>query len=201
MPGRAPPVRFLGSFRPAKESTRSLVILKKQVAGLTASALSRFVARACRSTRLRGGVNVLVTTNRKMQALNSRFRKKDAATDVLSFPAAPNPGTEIAGDIAISAEMAVRSARRWGHSEVEEIKILALHGILHLAGFDHERDNGEMAREEARLRNTLGLPAALIERQLGDRAKKPLAAKGTRKVRTGRENASIANRRALRKLR
>jgi probable rRNA maturation factor len=147
-------------------------------------------------------VNVLVTTNRKMQALNSRFRKKDAATDVLSFPAAPNPGTEIAGDIAISAEMAVRNAKRWGHSEVEEIKILALHGILHLAGFDHERDNGEMAREEARLRNTLGLPAALIERQLGDRAEKPLAAKGPRKVRTGRENnASIENRRAPRKLR
>jgi probable rRNA maturation factor len=178
-----------------------LVILKKQVAGLTASALSRFVARACRSTRLQGGVNVLVTTNRKMQALNGRFRKKDAATDVLSFPAAPNPGTEMAGDIAISAEIAVRNAKRSGHSEVEEIKILALHGILHLAGFDHERDNGEMAREEARLRNSLGLPTGLIERQLGNRPKKPSAAKGPRKVRTRRENASGENRRAPRKLR
>jgi probable rRNA maturation factor len=177
-----------------------LVILKKQVAGLTASALSRFVTRACRSTRLRGGVNVLVTTNRKMQALNRRFRKKQVATDVLSFPAAPSPGAEVAGDIAISAEMAVRNAKRSGHSEVEEIKILALHGILHLAGFDHERDNGEMAREEARLRNTLRLPTGLIERQLGSRPKKPFVAKGARRVRARGKNASGENRRAPRKL-
>jgi probable rRNA maturation factor len=177
-----------------------LVILKKQVAGLTASALSRFVTRACRSTQLRGGVNVLVTTNRKMQALNGRFRKKDVATDVLSFPAARYPGTEMAGDIAISAEMAVRNARRSGHSEVEEIKILALHGVLHLAGFDHERDHGEMAREEARLRNTLGLPTGLIERQLVNRPKKPFVAKEPPKVRARRKNASGENRRSPRKL-
>jgi probable rRNA maturation factor len=146
-------------------------------------------------------VNVLVTTNRKMRVLNGRFRKKNVATDVLSFPAAPNPGAEMAGDIAISAEIAVRNARRSGHSGAEEIKILALHGILHLAGFDHERDNGEMAREEARLRDTLGLPTGLIERQLGNPPKKPLAAKRPRRVRTRRENALGENRRASRKLR
>jgi probable rRNA maturation factor len=133
--------------------------------------------------------------------LNGRFRKKDAATDVLSFPAAPNPGTKMAGDIAISAEIAVRNAKRAGHSEVEEIKILALHGILHLAGFDHERDNGEMAREEARLRNALRLPTGLIERQLGDKPKKSVVTKGSRTVRARRKNASEENRRAPRKLR
>jgi probable rRNA maturation factor len=177
-----------------------LVILNKQVAGLTASALARFLTRACRSAQLRGGVNVLVTTNRKMQVLNGRFRKKDVPTDVLSFPAAPNPGSEMAGDIAISADMAVRNARRSGHSEVEEIKILALHGILHLAGFDHERDNGEMAREETRLRNAFGLPAGLIERQLGNRRKVPFVAKGSPKFRTRGQNASGNNGRAPRKL-
>jgi probable rRNA maturation factor len=191
---------FWAALDGQKESTQSLVILKKQVAGLTASALSRFVTRACRSTRLRGGVNVLVTTNHKMRALNGRFRKKDIATDVLSFPAAPNPGTEMAGDIAISAEIAVRNAKRSGHSEVQEIKILALHGILHLAGFDHERDNGEMAREEARLRSTLGLPTGLIERQLGKRPSKAFSGKGSRKVRARRKNASGENRRTSRKL-
>lgn len=192
-----PSCSLLGS---GGRSTQSLIILNKQVAGLTASALSRFLTRACRSTQLRGGVNVLVTTNRKMQALNGRFRKKDVATDVLSFPAAPNPGSEMAGDIAISADMAVRNARRSGHSEVEEIKILALHGILHLAGFDHERDNGEMAREETRLRNAFGLPTGLIERQLGNRRKMPFVAKGSPKVRTRGQNASGNNGRAPRKL-
>jgi probable rRNA maturation factor len=168
-----------------------LVILKKPVAGLTVSSLSRFVARACRWARLEGGVNVLVTTDREMRGLNHRFRKKNAATDVLSFPAARNPGEQIAGDIAISAETAVRNARRAGHSGGEEIKVLALHGILHLAGFDHERDQGEMAREELRLRSGLGLPSGLIERAMepGNRRTKHSAATLALKKRTGRADA------------
>ncbi len=72
-----------------------------------------------------------------------------------------------AGDIAISAEIAAQNAKRLGHSIAEEIQILALHGILHLAGFDHERDNGRMAGIEANLRAVLGLPVGLIERNLG----------------------------------
>jgi probable rRNA maturation factor len=69
-----------------------------------------------------------------------------------------------AGDVAISADIARRNARRLGHSLADEVKILVLHGILHLAGFDHERDNGEMARKENRLRRQLKLEGALIER-------------------------------------
>ena len=69
-----------------------------------------------------------------------------------------------AGEIAISADIACQNALRYGHSPAQEIKVLALHGILHLAGYDHERDNGQMAREEARLRRALGLPSTLIER-------------------------------------
>jgi probable rRNA maturation factor len=69
-----------------------------------------------------------------------------------------------AGDVAISADMAAQNARRFGHSPAEEVKVLALHGLLHLAGYDHESDSGTMARREARLREQLGLPVALIER-------------------------------------
>jgi len=75
----------------------------------------------------------------------------------------------LAGDIAISAEMAARNAAPLRHSTADEVKILILHGMLHLAGFDHERDNGEMARRETKLRRELRLPAALIERTLIER--------------------------------
>jgi probable rRNA maturation factor len=141
-----------------------MVILKKRVAGLDEATLARFLGRARRAVGLRGKVTVLVTTNRALRVLNERFRGKDRPTDVLSFPAEPRAAADFAGDVAISAEIAARNARRLGHAPKEEIKILALHGVLHLAGHDHERDHGEMARKEERLRKQLGLPVALIER-------------------------------------
>jgi probable rRNA maturation factor len=141
-----------------------VVIFRKSVPDLSETALARFLARAGRAARLRGRVNVLVTTSRELRALNSRFRGKDKPTDVLSFAPIPGMGNGLAGDIAISAEIAAQSARHLGHSSAEEIKILALHGILHLAGYDHESDEGMMARKEVRLRNLLGLPSGLIER-------------------------------------
>lgn len=110
---------------------------------------------------------MLVTGNRELRALNQRFRGRNEPTDVLSFPANPVGKMGHAGDIAISAEIAAQNAKRLGHSIAKEIQILALHGILHLAGFDHERDNGRMAGIEANLRAELGLPVALIERNLG----------------------------------
>jgi probable rRNA maturation factor len=151
-----------------------VVILHKKVPGLSEISLERFVLRARRATGLREVVNVLVTNGTAVRAFNRRFRGQNRATDVLSFPAAPSVNGEkrgAAGDIAISADIALQNAPRFGHSPAEEVKILALHGILHLAGFDHERDNGEMAREEAKLRRALGLPTALIERA-GRRGKK-----------------------------
>jgi probable rRNA maturation factor len=146
----------------------ALVILQKRVVGLTELALDRFVARARRAAGLRTAVNVLVTSNAELQELNRRFRGKDQPTDVLSFPALPLK-PRYAGDIAISAEIAAHNARAMGHSAAEEIKILALHGILHLRGYDHERDRGKMARREEKLRRDLRLPIGLIERaeQLG----------------------------------
>jgi probable rRNA maturation factor len=148
-----------------------VVILQKKVSGLSGSSLERFVLRARKAAGLLGVVNVLVTNGAAVRSLNRRFRSLDKTTDVLSFPAATLPlgVRKIAGDIAISADIALQNAFRLGHSPVQEVKILALHGILHLAGFDHEHDNGEMARKEMKLRQTLGLPTALIERAEGGR--------------------------------
>lgn len=142
----------------------ALVILQKRVVGLTEVALDRFVTRARRAAGLRAAVNVLVTSNAELKELNRRFRGKDQPTDVLSFPALTGLKPRYAGDIAISAEIAAHSARTLGHTAAEEIKILALHGILHLRGYDHERDRGKMARREEKLRRDLRLPTGLIER-------------------------------------
>jgi probable rRNA maturation factor len=141
-----------------------MVILQKRVPGLTEDTLDRFVTRAKRSVGLRGSVTVLVTSSRELRRLNQRFRGKDTPTDVLSFPALRLAAKRFAGDVAISADIASQNARRLGHSPAEEIKILALHGVLHLAGYDHETDNGAMARREERLRRQLRLPVGLIER-------------------------------------
>jgi probable rRNA maturation factor len=139
-----------------------VVIVHSKVQGVSARAVERFTTRAKREAGVRGEVGVLVTSSAELRRLNRRFRGKDKATDVLSFPSCDR----ITGDIAISAEFGARNARRFGHSPADELKILILHGLLHLAGCDHETDGGEMARKEARLRRTLGLPTALIERTI-----------------------------------
>jgi len=141
-----------------------LVILRKPVAGLSDTALAKFVARASRASKLAGTVNVLVTGSSELRSLNRRFRGKDQPTDVLSFPPGPIFVNGLAGDIAISADIAKQNALRLGHSAAQEIKILTLHGVLHLAGYDHETDDGTMAGKETQLRRSLGLPLGLIER-------------------------------------
>ncbi len=145
-----------------------MVTCKRKIAGLTAESLARFVLRARKSARLKGKVDILITTNSDMRLLNARFRGKNKPTDVLSCPAvAQSSGVNPAftGEVAISADIALDNARRLGHSGADEVKILVLHGILHLAGFDHERDNGQMARKEASLRRMLRLPSSLTERE------------------------------------
>jgi probable rRNA maturation factor len=143
-----------------------VVIFRKRIAGLSSSTLERFVLRARRAVPLRDPVNVLVTGSSELRSLNRQFRGVDKPTDVLSFPP-PKEGREArssAGEVAISADIARENARRLGHSIADEIKILVLHGVLHLAGFDHEHDHGEMAREESRLRQEMKLETGLIER-------------------------------------
>lgn len=141
-----------------------MIVLRKKLPGTSRATLSRFVSRAQRAAGLGGEVNVLVAGSQEIRRLNRVYRGKDQVTDVLSFPADGGAGKDFAGDIAISAEAAAESAAQFGHSPAEELKVLLLHGILHLAGYDHERDNGLMARTEERLRIQLGLPAGLITR-------------------------------------
>jgi probable rRNA maturation factor len=111
--------------------------------------------------RARGSVTVAIIPDSRVQGLNRRFRLKNAPTDVLSFPS-KEPGD--LGDIVISAGVARRQAREAGHSVPTEHRILALHGLLHLLGYDHEHDDGRMARLETRLRRSGGLREGLIER-------------------------------------
>jgi probable rRNA maturation factor len=88
-----------------------------------------------------------------VRTLNARYRGKDKATDVLSFPG-PG-GSEGLGDIVISVETAERNARDLGRTLAQELDILALHGFLHVLGYDHETDDGTMERTERRLRRRL----------------------------------------------
>ena len=152
--------------------------------------LASWLARAA-PARVRGGVVVALMGDAAMRRLNGQFRGVDAPTDVLSFPAGARRGAvqgkdtprrsghattlrrahvnkslEInhLGDIAIATGVASRQAAQYGHGLSTEIRLLALHGLLHLLGYDHDRDHGQMMRLEVRLRRRMNLPAGLITR-------------------------------------
>jgi probable rRNA maturation factor len=115
-----------------------------------------------------GDIGIALVTDARIRSINKQFRRKDAVTDVLSFSAdvSPGPAARDLGDIVIATGMARRQARDQGHTYGAELKILALHGLLHLLGYDHHSptDLGRMARLERRLRTKGGLAAGLIER-------------------------------------
>jgi probable rRNA maturation factor len=140
--------------------------------------LARWLARTA-PVSARGEVSIALVSDVRIRALNRTYRKKDSATDVLSFPVgsalvprsrkvAPEPWPRdpepYLGDIVIARGVAARQAREMGHSVAVELRVLALHGLLHLLGYDHERDRGEMRRLERRLRRKGGLRDSLIER-------------------------------------
>jgi len=122
---------------------------------VNAAALGRFAARLRRALRLRpDSFTVALVTDQRSAALNRRYRRRPYATDVLSFAA---DGNGALGDVVISVPTARRNARRYRHGLEEEIKMLMLHGVLHLVGYDHETDRGQMNRREHALRRRLGL--------------------------------------------
>jgi len=124
-----------------------------------AGGLGRWLAGIA-PARAQGEVTVAIVPDGVVRRLNGRFRSKDHPTDVLSFPGS----SPFLGDIVIARGVASRQARALGHSMRTELRILALHGLLHLLGYDHEVDNGRMAKMESRLRRQAGLPAGLISR-------------------------------------
>jgi len=126
-----------------------------------APGLARWLASIA-PARARGTMTIAIVPDGRVQQLNRRYRRTDTATDVLSFP---SDERGYLGDVVIAAGMARRQAQQAGHSLQRELRVLALHGLLHLLGYDHERDAGRMARVEARLRLRGGLREGLIERQ------------------------------------
>jgi probable rRNA maturation factor len=129
--------------------------------------LRDFAAQLARELRLgKEAFAVALVSDRAIATLNRRYRGQAKPTDVLSFPAGNGAHGCVRtdgrragyrGDVMISVETARRNARRFGHSLEEEIKLLTLHGVLHLLGYDHETDQGEMTRREHELRRRLGL--------------------------------------------
>jgi len=152
--------------------------------------LARWLARVA-PARARGRVSIALVSDVTMRRLNREYRGQDHATDVLSFPAGrPSlqarplradlkarsrlpesiPGVDAVdclGDLAIALGVARRQARAQGHDLPTELRILALHGLLHLLGYDHDTDQGRMRRVEERLRRRAGLPSGLIARPAG----------------------------------
>ena len=129
---------------------------------LRAPGLARWLERVA-PARARGTVTVALVPDARVRALNRTYRRKDMPTDVLSFPAEERG---ILGDVVIATGVARRQARAAGHSLQTELRVLALHGLLHLLGYDHEHDDGQMERLERRLRARGGLREGLIEREL-----------------------------------
>jgi probable rRNA maturation factor len=143
-------------------SDGSSLLFRHPASGVRRTPLREFLAELERRVTRGKSFDCLVSDDRELRALNRQFRGKNHATDVLSFPSASPNGS--LGEIAISLDRARAQASEHGHSLDDELRILMLHGALHLAGLDHESDNGEMARAERRWRKHFGLPAGLIDR-------------------------------------
>jgi probable rRNA maturation factor len=144
---------------------------------VSAPGVARWLTRVA-PARATGLVSVAFVSDRHSRELNRRYRGVDRSTDVLSFAPGPkdpaygtNPKSRtpnpFLGDIVIARGVARRQAREAGHSQLTEWRVLALHGLLHLLGYDHERDRGRMRRVERRLRRAGGLTEGLIERGEG----------------------------------
>jgi probable rRNA maturation factor len=142
----------------------SSVTFRRPAADVRLRAIQNFARKLQKEVARGAAFDCLITGDAELRRLNREFRGKDYPTDVLSFPVGQASGLPYLGDLAISLQRARNQAREYGHGTEDEIRILMLHGLLHLIGMDHERDRGEMARAESRWRARLGLPDGLIER-------------------------------------
>jgi probable rRNA maturation factor len=141
--------------RPSSSSDGLEIVLldRQRRRRVSAPRLRRVLLAAARALHVTGEVALVLTGDRAVRALNARYRGKDKPTDVLSFP---GPGGEAGlGDIVISVDTAARHAREYGRTLPQELDVLALHGFLHVLGYDHETDDGTMDRLEKRLRRRL----------------------------------------------
>ena len=142
------------------DSDSNLTVDVMTTPGIRATGLAPWL-RSIAPARARGSLTVAIVPDARVRALNRQYRGKDTSTDVLSFPSGERG---YLGDVVIAAGVARRQAKAAGHSLQTELRVLALHGLLHLLGYDHERDDGRMSRLERRLRARGGLREGLIER-------------------------------------
>ena len=140
----------------------STVLFRRTPPDFRRRAVERFARRLELEVAKGKPFGCLITGDAELRRLNREFRGMDYATDVLSFRATGLP--RYLGDLAISLPRARTQAREFGHSIEQEVEILMLHGLLHLLGYDHETDRGQMARAEKRWRTGFGLGTGLIER-------------------------------------
>jgi probable rRNA maturation factor len=165
-------------------SQQSALLFQVDTPGVSRRGLRAFLKRLEQEVGGGRGFDCLIASDAELQQLNRKFRKRDYATDVLSFPLEKHPlpngrGSVTSsfrtasvsdrcpvscGEIAISYDAAQRQSVEYCHSVEQELKILMLHGLLHLLGMDHETDHGQMLSAERKWRSRLGLPAGLIER-------------------------------------
>jgi probable rRNA maturation factor len=139
--------------RPRTRPLEVAVLLRRKRPRVSGARLRRVLQGAARALKVSGEVALLLTGDAPMRRLNAQYRGKDKPTDVLSFP---GPGGEAGlGDIVISLDTAARNAPNFGRTFAQEVDVLALHGFLHVLGYDHERDHGTMERLEAQLRRRL----------------------------------------------
>jgi probable rRNA maturation factor len=168
----------------------SVIVTDERGRPVPAGGLARWLTRVA-PARARGAVGVALVSDARVRALNREYLGHDDPTDVLSFPATDSPrlrsrteqtsfgaaspqshikqtsfglASPYLGDIVIARGVARRQAHAVGHDEPTELRVLALHGLLHLLGYDHERDRGTMALVERRLRRKGGLAEGLLER-------------------------------------
>jgi probable rRNA maturation factor len=168
-PGRPRPAGPVAAARARRRPKPGLAVTLTDGRGraVRVPGLARWLAGLA-PARARGEVAVAIVSDARMRSLNRDHRGRDVATDVLSFPSTGGEPFEghptHLGDIVLARGVAARQARAAGHALGVELRVLALHGLLHLLGYDHERDGGVMRRVERRLRRKGGLPAGLIER-------------------------------------
>jgi probable rRNA maturation factor len=167
MPDRVRARPRIARARTGKPASLSVSVVDHRGRPIAVPGLAAWLQRVA-PARARGAVSIALVSDVRIRMLNRTYRRKDDATDVLSFPASASP-THLApspylGDIVIARGVARRQARDARHSEGTELRVLALHGLLHLLGYDHEHDQGAMRRVERRLRRKGGLPEGLIER-------------------------------------
>ena len=138
---------------PAGPSLSVVLLNRQRLRPVSAPRLRRVLRGAASAMRVRGELSLVLAGDGLLRRLNRVYRGRDKATDVLSFPG--EGGEAGLGDIVISVKTAERNARGLGRTLAQELDVLALHGFLHVLGYDHETDDGTMDRIEGRLRKRL----------------------------------------------